>query len=197
MQVSYPFFIFDNQGLHLPLQLQYFYRAKYADDTYQKLKSSSRNGINQSPESLEQLDRLVSPLIKQGQPISHIYLTHKTEIPCSQRTLYSYIDQNLFSVINLDLPRKVKYKQRKHRKKDVPVPNYRITRTYADFQEFLSSYPETAVVEMDVVEGSGGKDDQIFLTLLFRNCSLMLIILLPADRREYIRQVFDTLLEGL
>lgn len=175
----------------------YFYRAKYADDTYQELKTSSRNGINQSPESLEQLDRLVSPLVKQGQSISHIYLTHKTEIPCSQRTLYSYIDQNLFSVINLDLPRKVKYKRRKLRKKDIPVPNYRLERTYADFQTYMSLFPETAVVEMDVVEGSGGKDDQVFLTLFFRNCSLMLIILLPADRREYIRQVFDTLLEEL
>ena len=52
-------------------------------------------------------------------------------------------------------------------------------------------------VEMDVVECSGGKNNQVFLTLLFRNCSLMLILLLPADRREYIRQVFDTFLEEL
>lgn len=29
----------------------YFYRAKYADDAYHELKTSSRTGINQSPES--------------------------------------------------------------------------------------------------------------------------------------------------
>ena len=46
----------------------YFYRANYANDIYSETKSSSRSGINQTPESLEQLDRLVSPLLLQGQP---------------------------------------------------------------------------------------------------------------------------------
>ena len=36
----------------------YFYRANYANDIYSETKSSSRSGINQTPESLEQLDRL-------------------------------------------------------------------------------------------------------------------------------------------
>ena len=88
----------------------YFYRAKYAEDSYQEVKSSSRSGINQSPESLEKLDKLISPLLKQGQPLSHIYLTHREEINCSQRTLYNYIDLRCFSAVNLDLPRKVSYK---------------------------------------------------------------------------------------
>ena len=67
-----------------------------------------------SPESLEKLDKLISPLLKQGQPLAYIYLTHKEEINCSQRTLYNYIDQRYFSAVNLDLPRKVSYKPRKN-----------------------------------------------------------------------------------
>lgn len=51
----------------------YFYRANYANDIYSETKSSSRSGINQTPESLEQLDRLVSPLLLLGQPLSHVF----------------------------------------------------------------------------------------------------------------------------
>lgn len=175
----------------------FFYRAKYADDAYHEVKSFSRTGINQTPESLEQLDKLISPLLKQGQPLSHIYLSHKEEIVCSQRTLYNYIDQNLFSAINLDLPRKVRYKPRQKRHGDREIPGYRKGRTYADFELYLAQHPDFSVVEMDVVEGAGGKGGNVFLTLLFRNCLLMLIFLLPADRREYIEKVFDFLYDGL
>lgn len=175
----------------------YFYRAKYADDSYQKIKSSSRTGINQSPESLEQLDRLISPLIKQGQPLSHIYLTHQDEINCSQRTLYNYIDQHYFSVINLDLPRKVSYKPRKQNKKETEIPGYRMNRTYECFEKHLQEHPDASIVEMDVVEGSGGKEDQVLLTLFFRNCSLMLLFLMEADRQECVKEVFDYLYEQL
>lgn len=88
----------------------YFYRANYANDIYSETKSSSRSGINQTPESLEQLDRLVSPLLLQGQPLSHIFASNQESVPCSIRTLYNYIDQGYFTAINLDLPRKVRYK---------------------------------------------------------------------------------------
>lgn len=175
----------------------FFYRAKYADDAYLEIKASSRRSINQIPESLEQLDKLISPLLKQGQPLSHIYLSHKEEIGCSQRTLYNYIDQNLFTVINLDLPRKVRYKPRKKRHGDREIPGYRKGRTYADFELYMTQHPDSPVVEMDVVEGAGGKGGKVFLTLLFRNCLLMLIFLLPADRRESIKEVFHFLYDKL
>ena len=149
------------------------------------------------PESLEQLDKLISPLLKQGQPLSHIYLSHKEEISCSQRTLYNYIDQNLFTVINLDLPRKVRYKPRAKRHGDREVPGYRKGRTYADLELYMTQHPDSPVVEMDVVEGAGGKGGKVLLTLLFRSCLLMLIFLLPADRREAIKEVFDFLYDEL
>ena len=44
----------------------FFYRAKHSHDTSLELRSSSRSGINLSPEELDQLDRLVSPLIKKA-----------------------------------------------------------------------------------------------------------------------------------
>ena len=175
----------------------FFYRAKHSHDTSLELRSSSRSGINLSPEELDQLNRLVSPLIKKGQPLSHIFLSHMEDIPCCQRTLYSYVDKQYLSVINLDLPRKVRYKKRKKKQLDTPVPGYRKNRTYRDLLDFLASSHDSSIVELDVVEGAGGKSGPVLLTLFFRNCSLMLLFLLPGDRRKYVQDVFDLLLSEL
>lgn len=188
-----PYVCNKRQNLHSCSHDFFFYRTKYADDTYHEVKSSSRSDINQTPDFLEQLDKLISPLLKQGQPLSHIYLSHKEEIGCSQRTLYNYIDQNLFTAINLDLPRKVCYKPRKKRHGDREIPAYRKGRTYADFELYMTQHPDAPVVEMDVVEGAGRKGGKVFLTFLFRSSLLMLVFLLPADLRESIREVFDFL----
>ena len=64
------------------------YVAKYADDSYRELLSTSREGINQSPEDMQTLDQLVSPLILKGQSLAHIYANHANDIGCSRRTLY-------------------------------------------------------------------------------------------------------------
>ena len=69
------------------------YSSKYAQDTYEALRTTSREGINQTPESIQKLDILLSPLLKKGQSIAHIYASHADEIACSRRTIYSYIDR--------------------------------------------------------------------------------------------------------
>lgn len=80
---------------------------------YQNTLISSREGINQEPEKLQQMDRIVSPLIKKGQADIPIYNSHSQELSCSRSTLYKYIDACVFSARNIDLPRKVIYKVRK------------------------------------------------------------------------------------
>lgn len=47
------------------------------------------------------------------------------------------------------------------------------------------------------MEGACGKSGPVLLTLFFRNCSLMLLFLLPGDRRKYVQNVFDFLLSEL
>jgi len=42
------------------------------------------------------LDDLISPLLKQGQSLAHIYAFHGHEIPCSRKTLYNYIERGFF-----------------------------------------------------------------------------------------------------
>jgi len=162
-----------------------------AYDTYKSLLKDSREGIALSRQQLYELDCLITPLIKRGQSIAHIYTGHKDEIPCSMKSLYNYIDQGIFTARNIDLPKKVKYKARKKKRKE-PVTDYayREGRTYKDFLSFIQEHPETNVVELDTVHGSN-KTGNVMLTMLFRNCSLMLIILMTDCTKECVKKVFD------
>ena len=90
------------------------YSSKYADDEYRTTLVSAREGINQTPESIQRMNDILTPLIKEKeQSLAHIYATHAQELSCSQRTLYEYIDAGVFDVRNIDLRRAVKYKKRK------------------------------------------------------------------------------------
>ena len=52
----------------------------------------------------------------------------------------------------------------------------------------MQEHPDTPVVEMDCVEGEkGGK---VLLTLIFRNCNLMLVFLLEKQDQECVLEVF-------
>ena len=61
----------------------------------------------------------------------------------------------------------------------------------------MKNAPNTRVVELDTVEGGRGNSKQAFMTMLFRNCSLMLIFILPEKTQECVIEVFDTLSEKL
>lgn len=174
---------------------KYFYRATTAHGMYRTTLSIAREGINLSSDALSKLDNLVSPLIMKGQPIAHIFSTHAEEIPCGYRTLYNYIENRVLSVKNIDLPRKVKYKPRKQKIKILKEHSWSEGRKYTDFVSFLEENPDTAVVEMDVVEGvKGGK---VLLTLFFRTSKCMVAFLLPTKTQEAVLKVFSLMEEAM
>ena len=176
---------------------KYFYRAEQAQKRYRALLSQSREGINMTPEQLKELDDFISPLIRNGQPLSHIFSVYGQQLPCSRKTIYNYLDMGLFTVKNVDLPRRVRYKLRKKRRGENPVRYaYRNRRTYKDFLSYTEAFPEYEVVEMDTVKGSrdAGK---CLMTLLFRNSSFLLIFLLPSCTQDSVKAVFDMLYEML
>lgn len=179
------------------LMIRKIYSSKYAQDSYELLRSSSREGINQTPESIQHMDDLLSPLIKKGQSIAHIYATHADEIGCSRRTIYTYIDNGVFDVRNMDLRRKVVYKPRK-KKTNASLKDraFRKDRGYKDFLDYVEKNKPTYIVEMDTVEGKKGTR-KCFLTMLFRNCNLMLMFLLEEQTQEEVNRVFDELTEVL
>jgi IS30 family transposase len=172
-------------------RIKYIYRAYTSFNEYKTTLTSSREGINLTPEELDKLDNLISPLISRGQSISHIYLTQRDKIHCTKQTLYNYIDKNYLSVCNLDLPRRVRYKKRKSDNKLPKDTTIRKGRTYEDFLKYCEENPELPIVEMDTVEGKkGGK---VLLTLFFRSSKLMLAFLLKQKTSLNVLKVFDFL----
>lgn len=176
------------------------YSAQRADESSQELLVSCRDGINQSPADIAMLDELISPLLKQGQSMAHIYAHHGHEIPCCRRTLYNYIDKGVFEAKNIDMRRRVRYKCKERRKGtriSLSARKFRINRTYEDFSSLMKNTPATRVVELDTVEGGRGNSRQAFMTMLFRNCSLMLIFVLSEKTQECVIEVLDTLSDKL
>ncbi len=172
-------------------KIKYYYYAKFANDEYSEKLRLSRYGINLSKEEAYDIDRLITPLIKeQHQSIAHVYANHPDEINFSRATMYKYVDLGVFSFRNIDLPRKVRYKKRKEDKKQRQRREAAIRkgRTYEDFKEYIANNPGYSIVEMDTVEGiKGGK---VLLTLLFRNSKLMLMYLMENKTMECVEEKF-------
>ena len=173
------------------------YSSKYADDCYRELLSSSREGINQTPESIQRMNDILTPLVQKGQSIAHIYATHADDMKCSRRTVYEYIDTGVFDVRNIDLRRKVKYRKRK-KPTDTSAKDrsYRKGHNYEDFRKRVEKSPEASVVEMDCVEGSK-TSRKVLLTMTFRRTHLVLIFLLASQTQEEVLRVFNLLEERL
>ena len=169
------------------------YSSKYADDCYRETLSSSREGINQTPESIQKMNDILTPLIQKGQSIAHIYATHAEDLGCSKRTTYTYIDAGVFDVRNIDLRRKVKYKKRK-KATNTSAKNraYRVGHNYEDFQKRIEKDPDVSIVEMDCVEGKA-EGQKVLLTFTFRRTNLMLIFLLDNQTQEEVLRVFSFL----
>ena len=168
---------------------KYYYRALPSFNKYKNILSESRQGINMTELELSNLDKLISPLIKKGQSISHIYQTHDN--PCSRSTLYRYLSKNCFSVGPIDLPRKVRMKKKREKRIKPKYTKAMTNRTYEDFQKYIELHPELPIVEMDTVEGVKG--GRVLLTFLFRNSRLMLAFILYEKTQKEVLRVFNML----
>lgn len=153
--------------------------------------SESRSGILTSEAELERINKLITPLVKNGQSIHQIYVSNVDQLMCSEKTLYNYIDASLFDVRNIDLPRKVKYRPR-YKKPEFKIDRgCRIGRNYDDFRNFLEEHPEANVVQMDSVIGSkGGK---VLLTIHFVSTSFMLAFIRDANTSQSVIDIWDKL----
>lgn len=181
------------QGCH---KNKSYYNAVDAQNEYEKERTESRLGINLTPEELEKLDSIVSPLVMRGQPIYHIYENNKDDIPVTSRTLYRYINDGVLCAKRMDLRRAVKYKKRYQSKdKENNIPKgARLGRSMSDFRTYIADHVEDAanLVQMDTVMGKQGSK-QSLLTLYFSNCHLQLIFILEEHTAQNVCDVFDFL----
>ena len=172
---------------HCTIAHKYTYNAKSADRKYREKLRDSRSGISLSKHELHQKDKVISPLIEQGQSPYQIVTNHP-ELDMSVRTVYAYLNQGLFSARDIDLKRKVKFRPRKCHKTQITDRSVFNGRTYSDFQalELLR------FSEMDTVHSSR-ESKKTLLTFFFTQEKLFLAFLMNRCTESAVRLVFDRL----
>ena len=172
---------------HCTIAQKYRYDARFADRKYREKLSGSRAGINMTKHELRKKDGIVSPLIEQGQSPYQI-ITNHPELDMSVRSLYTYLDQGLFTARNIDLKRKPGFKPRKCHKTQITNRTVFEKRLFSDFSELqLSSF-----VEMDTVHSSR-ESNKTLLTFFFTKEKLFLAFLLNRCTKGAVRLIFDRL----
>ena len=136
----------------------YKYDPATAEHEYKEDLVTTRVGINTTKEELIYIGNIIQPLIKKGLSPYAILQSHP-EITLSEKTIYTYIENNIFKNVGIDLisldlrrqsSRKItkkdsnQYKQRKDRK-------YLKNRLYSDYLSYLEQNPNANIVQMDTV----------------------------------------------
>ena len=138
---------------------KYFYSAAQAQHEYRQMLSDARTGFDLTYEEAKKLAAFLKPLLKQGLSIYDICASHP-ELPCSPRSLYTYIEDGVFAqlgedaITNMDLRTQVSRKlprQRRNLYKKRNNYQYLKGRLYSDYQTFLQDNEISDIVQMDTV----------------------------------------------
>jgi len=169
-----------------------YYLHNPAQTNYRNILVDSREGANITEAELLALDGLVSPLVKGGQSIHHVLTNNPDRFSINEKTVYRYIAGGLLRAKNGDMPRVCMLKPRSRKPVEHKIDTKcRLGRTYAEFQAFTAAAPDARVVEMDSVIGRvGGK---VLLTLMFRDCGLMLAFLRERNDSQSVIDAFARL----
>ena len=135
---------------------KYMYKPDLAHKEYLDTLVDSRQGVNLTTDEAKEMGEIVAPLIKQGQSPYQIIQSHP-ELGITERTLYNYIENNIFMIVgisSLDLRRQVNRKPPKQKKNALKKREDRRHlkgRTYNDYLNYMNENPDANVVQMDTV----------------------------------------------
>ena len=150
------------------------YQAKKAQADYETLLSEARTGIPLNKEIFYETEKIISNAVRKGQHVFHAIKSNN--LPVSPATVYRHISKGYYTISSIDLPRAVKFKQRKSKQQDYVPTAAKKGRTYDDYLSYVENNPDIPCVELDTVIGRiGGK---LILTIHFVNVGFMAGILL-------------------
>lgn len=137
---------------------KYFYLADTAHHEYQCTKTESREGFNITTEEVKRIGTIIEPLVKKGLSIYAILQAHP-EIKKSEKTIYTYIEANLFKSMGIDLGvmdlrKQVNRKLPKAKKNQYKPRNdhsYLKGRLYEDYLSYIEENPNAKVLQLDTV----------------------------------------------
>ena len=171
---------------------KYIYSAENANMDYKDVLVNSRKGIDLTNEEFINMNKIITEDIKKGHSFYMICNNHKDEFLVKERTLYNYVEKGYLDIINLDLPRKVRYKKRKKKGQAITKDTkHRIGRTYEDFLDYTKRNPHLEIVEMDTVEGVKG--ESVLLTILWRKSNLLIAIKLDTKDSTSVTKAFESI----
>ena len=163
-----------------------YYNANAAQVHADEFKSESRKGIDATEEEINIINKNIVPLIKdKKQSVNQVFINHPDILPFTKTTFYSYVNNGIINLTNLDLPRKVKYKKRKKKntteyKRELSLL---INRTYEDYIIRLDEEQNKKlnIWQLDTVIGLQ-TDKKCLLTFIMVENNFMIIRLL--DKKD-------------
>lgn len=176
---------------------KFFYKADRAQRQYEDNVSDHKKGPRINQVKLAYLDQALKDGLKKNQSIAVILKAHQLTVAPS--TVYRYIDMNQLSVKNIDLKRKVIYRQRyTHKPKAKPITyDYLKGRTFMEFQTWMMDNPTANIWQMDTLEGKRGPNQKAVLSLLHTKTNLQLFFLINSISIECVTRVFDDIKDHL
>lgn len=170
---------------------KHIYEGAYAFNEYKQVLSETRSGVMIDQDEINHLNNILVPLIReQGQSVNQVYINNHNSIMHSEKTIYKLIDLGILTVKNIDLPRKVRFRERKKQSTVYKVDKHCLEgRTYEDFINYIEENPDTPIVQMDSVEGrKGGK---VLLTIHFVGTSFMLAFIRKHNDAQSVIDIFN------
>lgn len=166
------------------------YTAMIADSISTTLRSTSREGLNMTDDEFLNLNKVIKEGVDKGQSIYHMVETKQVN-RCT-KSIYNYIDRQLLTTKNIDLPNKVKLKKRKTiSKKYEYSENSEIDRSgrmYADFLKYKLENKIGFYVQMDFLGRKENSPQKIF-TLTFLPCEFIWVA--AFDRNSPLNDIVD------
>lgn len=163
---------------------KFIYKAAEADSEYRTTLVDSRAGVNLTVPQARQMASIIKPLLAQGLSPYRIVTLHP-ELGISEKTLYNYIEGQVFSVagiLDIDLRRKT---SRRISKKKASCYKKRVDRSflkgrlYEDYLSYIRENPLAHVLQMDTVYNDGSLGPFI-QTFKFIGLGLLLAVFHPS-----------------
>ena len=172
---------------------KYFYNPKKAQKNYEYELKDAREGANLTTTEAKELATILKPLLDKKQSIYQIKRNHP-EIKQGQRTIYTYIDNEVLKPWGIDyfslkekIQRKVNKEKLKKRKEPV---NYN-GRKYEDFLKFMAENPDANVIEMDTVYNN--PSGPYIQTLKFKKEVIQIGFIHDVSDNESMSSTFDNI----
>jgi IS30 family transposase len=179
---------------------KYIYDAKRAQREYEEELREARAGINMTTLERRTIGATIAPLLNNGQSV-HQVITNHPEIHHSERSMYDYIETDVFKDFGVNMfslketvnrkPRKKfdeKYKKRREPK------NYE-GHKYSDYQTFLLANPDTPVTQMDTVYNQ--ESGPYIQTLHLPACNMMIGFLKAKKTSDSMADTMNNLWKAL